>query len=82
MSNYTTKFDLKNATGVDTSQFAKTDDLANLKSEVHKLDIDKLAELDGDKLKSVLVDLKKLGDVVDKKFVKKDNAKITDIENS
>ena len=58
-SNYATKSDLKNATGADTSQFLKKDDLANLKSEVDKLDIDKLAELDADKLKLVPVNLKK-----------------------
>ena len=72
MSNFATKSNLKNTTGVDISQFAEKDDLANLKSEVQKLDIDKLAKLDGDKLKPVLVDLKKLSDVVDKKAVKKD----------
>ena len=33
---------LKNITGVDTPFFVKKDDLANLKSDVHKLDIDKL----------------------------------------
>ena len=38
--SYATKADLKNATGVDTSYLEKTD-LANLKSEVDKLDIDK-----------------------------------------
>ena len=37
LSNYARKEDLKNATGVD-----KKTDLANLKSHVHKLDIDKL----------------------------------------
>ena len=45
MSNYGTKPDLKNTTGVDTSQFAKKDDLANVKiddSRADKLDIDKL----------------------------------------
>ena len=40
LSNYATKTDLKNATGVDTSSFAKKADLANLKSDVDKLDID------------------------------------------
>ena len=40
--NYATKSDLKNATGVDTSKFAKKVDLANLKSNADKLDIDKL----------------------------------------
>ena len=42
LSSYTTKADFKNATGVDTSNFAKKTDLANLKSDVDKLDIDKL----------------------------------------
>ena len=31
LSNYATKADLKDATGVDTSEFAKKVDLANLK---------------------------------------------------
>ena len=42
LSNYATKTDLKNATGIDTSSFAKKVDLASLKSNVGKLDIDKL----------------------------------------
>ena len=41
LSNYATKTDLKNATGIDTSSFAKKVDLANLKSNLDKLDIDK-----------------------------------------
>ena len=45
LSNYATKADLKNATGVDTSKFAKKIDLASLKSEVDKLDIDKLEKV-------------------------------------
>ena len=36
---------LKNATGVDTSKFAKKVDLASLKSNVDQLDIDKLKKL-------------------------------------
>ena len=36
---------LKNATGVDTSQFAKNVDLSKLKSNVDKLDIDKFKNL-------------------------------------
>ena len=40
--NYATKADLKNATGIDTSKFAKNIHLANLKSNVDELDIDKL----------------------------------------
>ena len=42
LSNYAIKEDSKNATGVYTSKFAKKVDLAKLKSDVHKLDIDKL----------------------------------------
>ena len=42
LPKYTTKADLKNVTGVDTSKFAKKVDLANSKSNVDKLDIDKL----------------------------------------
>ena len=41
LPNYATKADLKNATGVDTSDFAKRTDLANLKSDVDELDTDK-----------------------------------------
>ena len=41
-SNYGTKTDLKNVTHVDTSSFALKTNLANLKTEVDKLDIDKL----------------------------------------
>ena len=41
-SNYATKADLKNATGTDTSDFAKNTDLANIKSDVDNIDIDKL----------------------------------------
>ena len=69
---------MKNAAGVDTSEFAEKDDTANLKSEVSKLDIDNLYKLYADKLKSVTVDLSKPSDVVRKNFVWKDvyNAKI------
>ena len=42
LSNQETKPDLKNAIGVDRSEFAKNVDLANLKFSVDKLDIDKL----------------------------------------
>ena len=42
LSNYATKADLKNASGVDTSKFAKKVDLVNLISNVDKLDINKL----------------------------------------
>ena len=43
LSNYATKTDLKNVTHVDTSSFALKANLTNLKTEVDKLDIDKLA---------------------------------------
>ena len=74
LSNYATKADLKNATGVDTSKFAKKIDLASLKSEVDQLDIDKLVPAP--------VDLSKLSNVVKNNDAKKDvcNAKIKDIE--
>ena len=44
LCNYATKTDLKNATNVDTSTFAKKTDAVNLKSDVDKLDIDKLKQ--------------------------------------
>ena len=45
LSNYATKGDLKNVTDVDTSSFPKKPDLPNLKSDVNKVDIDKLKSL-------------------------------------
>ena len=58
ISNYATKADIKNISHVDTSSFALKTDLANLKTKVDKLDIDKLVP--------VPVDLSKLSDVVKK----------------
>ena len=63
LPNYATKTDLKNVTHVDTSRFALKTNLANLKTEVDKLDIDKLVP--------VPVDLIKLSDVVKNNVVKK-----------
>ena len=63
LSNYATKTDLKSVAQVDTSGFALKTNLANLKTEVDKLDIDKLAP--------VPVDLSKLSDVVKNDVVKK-----------
>ena len=63
LSNYATKTDIKNISHVDTSSFALKTNLANLKTEVDKLDIDKLAP--------VPVDLSKLSDVVKNDVVKK-----------
>ena len=42
LSNYATKADIKNTTRVDTSSFALKTILADLKTDVDKLDIDKL----------------------------------------
>ena len=73
------KTDLKNATHVDTSSLALKTNLASLKTEVDKLDIDKLAP--------VPVDLRKLGDVVKTDVVKKAAndklaTKVSNIESS
>ena len=62
LSNYATKADLKNATGVDTFEFAKKVDLASLKSEIDKLDIGKL--------ETTSVDLSKLSDAVKNEVVR------------
>ena len=43
--NYETKTDLKNVTHVDTSRFALKANLASLKTEVDKLDVDKLVSV-------------------------------------
>ena len=45
LSNYAIKADLKNATGVDTSSFAKKTDLASLKFDADELYIDKLKNI-------------------------------------
>ena len=63
LSNYSARADLKNATGIDTSKLAVKSDLANLKDEADKLDIDKLIP--------VPFDVSKLGDVVKNDVVKK-----------
>ena len=61
--NYATKTDTKNILHIDTSSFALKSNLASLKTEVDKLDIDKLVP--------VPVDLSKLSDVVKNDVVKK-----------
>ena len=43
LSNYATKKDVNDITHVDTSNFALKTNLSSLKTEVDKLDIDKLA---------------------------------------
>ena len=40
LSNYDTKVDLKTITGVDTFNLAKKSELASLKSQVEKIDVD------------------------------------------
>ena len=42
LSNYATKNDLKNITPVDVSSFVSKTNLAALKTEVDKIDVDKL----------------------------------------
>ena len=63
LSNYATKSEIKNLAHVDTTIFALKTNLASLKTEVDKLDIDKLVP--------VPVDLNKLSDVVKNEVVKK-----------
>ena len=63
LSNYATKTDIKNIAHIETSSFTLKTNLASLKTEVDKLDIDKLVP--------VSVDLSKLSDVVKNDVVKK-----------
>ena len=78
MFNYATKSDLKNAKGIDTSDFAKKADLAFLKSDIDELDINKLKNVPSDwsslkskidkldigKLETTQIDFSKLSDIV------------------
>ena len=75
LTNYATKNDLKNITHVDVSTYASKNNLAALKSEVDKIDVDKL--------KTTPTDLAKLSNVVKNGVVKKTdyNAKVTSIES-
>ena len=63
LSNYATKTDIRNISHVDISSFALKSNLASLKTEVDKVDIDKLVH--------VALDLSKLNDVVKNDVVKK-----------
>ena len=79
LSNYATKADIKNISHVDISSFALKTNLANLKTEFDKLDIDKLVP--------VPADLSKLSDLVKNDVVKKDVynklvAKVNNIDTS
>ena len=74
LANYATKDDVKNITHVDVSSYATKTNLAALKSEVDKIDMDKL--------KTVPADLSKSSNVVKNNVVKKTdyNTKVTTIE--
>ena len=63
LSNYATKTDLKNITHIDILGFALKTNLGSLKTEVDKLDTNKL--------KTVPVDLSKLWNLVENEVVKK-----------
>ena len=74
LTNYATKTDLKNITHVDVSSFASKTNLAALKTEVDKID--------ADKLKTTPIDLDRLSVLVKNDVVKKTdyNTKVTSIE--
>ena len=74
LTNYATKTDLKNITHVDVSSFASKTNLAALKTEVDKIDVDKL--------KTASTDLAKITNAVENDLVKKTdyNTKVTSIE--
>ena len=74
LTNYATKTDLKNITHVDVSSFASKTNLAALKTEVDKVDTDKL--------ETAPTDLAKLTNVIENDVVKKTdyNTKVTSIE--
>ena len=63
LTNYATKTDLKNIAHVDVSSFASKTKLSALKSEVDKIDVDKL--------KTTPVDLAKLTNAIENDLVKK-----------
>ena len=97
LSNYATKADIKNTTGVDTSNFDRKADLANLKSDVDKSDNGKLKnvpsnlshlktkvhKLDVDKLVPAPADLSKLSDAVKNYIAKEteDNKLVKKVNN-
>ena len=71
LSNYATKDDVENITHVDVSSFASKTNLAALKTEVDKID--------ADKLKTTPADLAKLTNAIEHDVVKKTdyNTKVT-----
>ena len=74
LANYTTKTDLNNITHVDVSSFASKTNLAALKTEVDKID--------ADRLKTAPTDWAKLTNAIEHDAVKKTdyNTKVTGIE--
>ena len=74
LTNYATKTDLKNITHVDVSSFASKTNLVALKTEVDKIDTDKL--------KTAPTDLAKLSNAIENDVVKKTdyNTKVASIE--
>ena len=60
LSNYETKADLRKTTGINTSNLAAKSDLASIKAEIDKINVDKL--------KTVPVDLSKLRNVTSKLY--------------
>ena len=79
ISNYATKDDIKNITNVDSSSFTLKTNSANLKTEVDKLDIDKLATVpvDSGKPSNVVKN-----DVIKKTVYDKLVAKVNNIDTS
>ena len=75
LSYYATKTDIKNISHVDTSSFARKTNLASLKTEVDKLDIDKLVLIPADlsKLSNVIKNDVVKETVYDKLVAKVDN---------
>ena len=74
LANYATKDDVKNITHVDVGSLASKTNLAALKTEVDKIDTEKL--------KTTPTDLDKLSNAVENEVIKKTdyNAKVTSIE--
>ena len=100
LSDYATKKQLKDGTLVDISNLAAKRDFIALKVDTDKLDINefvnvstclntlkaKVDDLNVDKLKIVIMDLKKLSDVMSKEIViitkfNKLNTKVSNLEN-
>ena len=63
LTNYATKEDIKNIAYVDTSNFALKTNLSSLKTDIDRLDIDKLVPISND--------LSKLSNIVKNDVVKK-----------